>query len=628
MEKVFIGDIEADGLLDTATRVWCGVFKNVDTNEKYKFRPHQIEEMLTFMDTIDVLIMHNGIGYDWRLLKKLHGYVYRGRKVDTLIMSRLQDPNRRSPPHCPNKIAPHSVEAWGYRVGRGKPEHNDWSQFSEEMLHRCDEDVEIQHLILKELIKEANGKNWKDALQMTYKLFDVLNMSEEYGWLVDKEHMDFSIYMLTRWISMIDRVVIPYLPIILEIEETKKNGEYNYVRKPFKKDGSYSESALRWCEEVSIDSRSGIIGGPFSRISFRPVNLESNKETKEFLLSYGWSPVDWNYNSEGERTSPKLSHDDPFEGIDNKLGKLVAKRVQCKHRRATLVGWSQVIRDDGRIPSIVVGLTTTARARHQNIVNVPGGKSFFGKWMRKCFITKPGWKLVGTDSDACQIRMLAARMGDDNYTDSVLNGKKEDGSDQHSVNMRAAGLSSRDDAKTFFYGIIFGAGDKKTGKIVKGNADDGKRLKEKFFEGLPALKNLVDKLTDEWRATAKKVYNPKFNRMEYADGYIIGLDGRPIYVPSEHMVLVYALQSDEAIMMSAAYLKFYQWMNKAGYKWGEDYGIVCWYHDEWTTECREEIAEHVAELAKNAITWAGEYFKIACPHLGQSKIGNNWWEIH
>ncbi len=95
--KVCVGDLEANGFLRIANKVWCGVFKNIKTGELHKFRPHQIKEMLDFLDTVDVLIMHNGIGYDWPLLERLYGYKYKGKKVDTLIMSRLLNPKRLVP---------------------------------------------------------------------------------------------------------------------------------------------------------------------------------------------------------------------------------------------------------------------------------------------------------------------------------------------------------------------------------------------------------------------------------------------------------------------------------------------------------------------------------------------------
>ena len=313
--KIATGDLEADGLLDTATRVWCGVFKE-DNGTVVKFRPDQIPQMLEYMDTIDVLKMHNGIGYDWPLLKKLYGYVYRGKKVDTLLMSRLTNPKRTVPFNCPNKgIGPHTVEAWGYRLGRGKPEHDDWSQFSEAMLHRCSEDVEIQTLIYDSLLEESKGGNWRNAFLLTFELFENLQLQEEYGWLVDQKHMTRCIRVLDRYIRWIDRKVVPQLPNILEVEETKEKGEYKYVKKPFLKSGEYSESVVNWCTRNSLPILDKPVLGCFTRVGFRKTDLNSNAETKDFLLSVGWEPLEWNENDEGERTSPKLSKLDPFEGF-------------------------------------------------------------------------------------------------------------------------------------------------------------------------------------------------------------------------------------------------------------------------------------------------------------------------
>jgi hypothetical protein len=626
--KIGLFDLESNGLLQQATKVHCGVFKELGTKASIKFRPNEINAMLEHMDSYDVLIAHNGIGFDWPLLKKLYGYEYKGKKVDTLIMSRLLNPKRLVPANCPNKKAgPNSIEAWGWRVGRGKPEHNDWENFSEGMLHRCSEDVEILELTYNELLKEAKGKNWKNAFLLSFKLFENLQKQEEYGWLVDREHMLSCISQLEHWIKRIDSVLIPLLPLILEINETKKEGIYNYVSKPFLKSGKASESVSKWLASIGVLDCDSPVAGPFSRVSFRYTDLNSNKETKQYLLDQGWEPLEWNINDDGERSSPKMSKDDPFEGINGKVGKLVARRVQCRQRKSIIEGLIQLIRPDGRIASVVNTLAVTGRATHRNIVNIPKAGSFYGKQMRKMFICKPGFVLVGTDSDACQIRMLCGRMNDDEYTDNVLNGKKEDGTDIHSVNMRAAKLPDRDAAKTFFYGFLFGAGDAKVGKIVKGSSGDGKRLKEQFLNGLPALKKLLEILTKEWKQTARSKYNPQFNRMEYFNGVITGLDGRPIIVPSEHQILVYILQSDEAICMSAAFNKLNKDLEKK-YVWGKDYGTVAWVHDEYTIECRKEIAEDVKRISEEAIVWAGKFYKIPCPHIGDGKIGENWYAIH
>jgi DNA polymerase-1 len=625
--RVACFDVEANGFVNEATHVHCAVVKILGGASR-SFRPTQIREFLDYLDTFDVLIVHNGIGYDWPLLERLYGYKFKGKKVDTLIMSRLLDPKRMVPYNCPNKqTGPNSIEAWGWRVGRGKPEHNDWENFSEEMLHRCSEDTEILELTYYALLEEAKGKNWRNAFLLSFELFENLQKQEEYGWLVDQEHMKVCIRQLTKWIDRIDAVLTPRLPDVLEINETKKAGEFGYVKKPFLKSGKYAENVVKWCADGGLRDDDRSVCGPFSRISFRKVDLNSNAETKDYLLSLGWEPLEWNTNDDGDRTSPKLSKDDPFEGLEDKVGKLVAKRVQCRQRRSIVEGLQQLVREDGRIASVVNTLAVTGRATHRNIVNIPAaGKSFFGKQMRRIFICKEGYVLVGTDSDSCQLRMLGGRMGSSEYIRALTTGDKSKGTDLHSLTKKIGDIESRDIAKNVMYCLLFGGGDVKLGKTAK-QVGRGKELREKLYKGFDGLGDLMERLSQEWKATAKQRYNPKFNRMEYYDGSITALDGRPIKVPSEHQLLVYLLQSDESIMMAKAY-NLANSRLAAKFKYGVDFGFCTWMHDEYQVECREEIKEEVKVICEQAITDAGIFFNIKCPHIGDASYGRNWYETH
>ncbi len=119
----------------------------------------------------------------------------------------------------------------------------------------------------------------------------------------------------------------------------------------------------------------------------------------------------------------------------------------------------------------------------------------------------------------------------------------------------------------------------------------------------------------------------QFEVTEYYNGKIRGLDGRHITIASSHALLVYAVQSDEAITMAAAYCLMYKRLIKK-YKWGVDFGIVCWYHDEVTVECREEISQDVANIMEKCIHDAGNFFKLSVPQEGDAEIGKNWYDIH
>lgn len=632
MTKVRVFDIEANGL--TPDTIHCMVFRSLDDKQVDMFRPHQMKEATAFMDSCDVLIGHNILSYDLPAVKKVLGYEYKGKKVDTLLMSRLQCPNRPIPPAARGDAkamkSPHGLGCWGYRVGLGKPEHEDWENFSEEMLVRCDSDVRINVLVYHELMKEGKGLPWRDAHMLTFKLFENLQKQEEAGWLIDQEYMKKCIRLLEHWIRKVDIVLADKLPLVCDILETKKDGEYNYVRKPFMKSGKYSASVERHYGDVS-----SIVCGPFTRISYRPIDLGSAAEVKDWMLSQGWEPAEWNLDDDGNQRSPKMPKDGEFPGVEGKEGKLYVKRAKAVHRKSNIEGWLKRVREDGRLESRVTGLADTRRAKHGNIANVPNAEAFFGKQMRKGFICKEAWVLVSADAASCQDRMMANRAGNAEFTAMLLDGKKEDGTDSHTLAMvginevlRRFKLNpiSRGKAKNFNFGWTFGASDAKLGKMCGGSKEVGSQIREALRQVFPAKAALIDKITAEWRKNAKRRMN-RWNKMEYYDGWIAGLDGAPIFIKSEHAVLVYAVQSDEAVYMSAVYNLVHRYLDRK-FKWGEEYNVVCYYHDEISVECQEHIAKDVAMIMEKAFSDASKYFKLTVPQVGEAAIGHNWLEVH
>lgn len=150
-------DAEANGFLDVADRVWC-IAATTERGGKVLFTPADIKDGLDYLHQSDILTGHNIKGYDLPLFKKVYGWEPLPHQaiVDTLIMSRMLMPKRENPAgYVGNK--PHSLEAWGYRVGMSKPEHTDWSQYSEAMGNRCIWDVKINKAVLKELERETGS---------------------------------------------------------------------------------------------------------------------------------------------------------------------------------------------------------------------------------------------------------------------------------------------------------------------------------------------------------------------------------------------------------------------------------------------------------------------------------------
>ena len=119
-----------------------------------------------------------------------------------------------------------------------------------------------------------------------------------------------------------------------------------------------------------------------------------------------------------------------------------------------------------------------------NMAQVPNSGSEYGVECRELWTVEPGNKLVGIDASGLELRMLAHYMKDDQYTNEILNG------DIHTANQKAAGLESRNTAKTFIYAFLYGAGSRKIGSIVGGSEEEGTALIERFLKNTPALRKL------------------------------------------------------------------------------------------------------------------------------------------
>jgi len=142
---ITVFDTESNGLLEEADTVHCAVTKD-NRGILHKYNPDEIHKFIDTLKDSDVIVCHNLIDHDLPLLEKLYGYRHEGKVLDTLVLSRLLQPER---------VGRHGLEAWGERFGVPKPKHEDWSVYTPEMLYRCEQDVEINYKTLYYLLKEA-----------------------------------------------------------------------------------------------------------------------------------------------------------------------------------------------------------------------------------------------------------------------------------------------------------------------------------------------------------------------------------------------------------------------------------------------------------------------------------------
>jgi len=565
-----IWDIEADNLLDEVTQVWCHVFRDVDTDDVYTFDPTQLDEALKFLDDkVTLLIGHNIIDYDLRVLNKLYGYQYKGKLLDTLVYSRTIWPHLKEldfksyqkGKFDSKMIGSHSLKAWGYRLGELKGSFNtgidSFSEYSTEMLDYCVQDTNVNKVLYERIMSKGFSQG---ALELEQKLHTLLVQQEERGFPFDVTKAEQLFTTLqTRKLDIEQQLQETFEPTIIEMKTKTKTV---------------------------------------------PFNPASRQQIADRLIKRGWKPD--LFTESGE---PKVD-ETVLAGIDMPEAELLNEYLMLNKRIGQIGTGKQAwlkLQKEGKIHGRVNHMgAVTSRCTHNNpnLGQVPSVGAPFGKECRELFTSPSGYSLLGADASGLELRCLAHYMAaydDGKYSSVVLDG------DVHTTNQEAAGLPTRSNAKTFIYGFLYGAGDEKIGKIVGKGSKEGKALKTKFLNGLPALKMLRQKVS---KAAEK--------------GWIRGLDGRIIPIRHSHAALNTLLQSCGAIICKTWYVYVAEALEKAGL----DAQIVAFVHDEVQVVVKKGQEDEAGRLIQRAMRDVEQQFKFRCRLDSEYQYGNNWADTH
>jgi len=565
MKLVF--DIEGNGLAELtiekevpiieATRVWCMCAMDVDTGKMYTFLEHEMEEGIELLRSASVLIGHNIIQYDIPLLERLYGEIDT-KLYDTLIVSRLMYPDRRDHPFGGN-----SLRAWGEYLKCQKIQYDlGFNEYHPDMVKYCRQDTVVTKKIFEYQIKSGFLVDYPKSIKLEHDVAKIISdqMSNGIGFNLEAANM-LEYNLLMEKVLIEDQMSETFPPIVKE----------------------------RWSEKTGKRLK--------DRTTF--FNPASRKQIADRLYNkYGW------IGPKTDKGNPKVDSK-VLKELKYPEAKTLVRYFDTIKMLSQLSDWilRAVSSRDGRIHGYInTQGTVTGRmtASQPNLQQVSGDSR-----TRALFVPREGWVQIGIDASGLEARLLANRMArwdDGNYGETVLNG------DIHTVNQKAAGLQTRADAKTFFYALIYGAGDGKIGKIVGKRAKEGKVIKNKFFDNMPALKNLIDNCQFQ---VAKK-------------NTITLLDGREVPCRAKHKALNVQIQGDGAILMKLAQTKF----SKSLEKYKDRVAFMATIHDEWQLECEPEIADDVGRLGTDAIIDAGYELDCHVQMAGEYHIGNNWSECH
>ena len=549
-------DIETNGLLDEATNVHCIVAYDIDGKKPYVFKGDECRVRFpNFARNVSQFIMHNGLSFDAPMLNKLCGTKIKDNSIlDTLILSQLFNPMRDGG---------HSLESWGERFKFPKGSIENFDYYTEDMLEYCKQDVNITYKLYNYL-KEEGSKFSKRSIDLEHRIRKIINDQENFGFYLD----------------------IPYATTFMASLQDRSQDIYNQLQEVFPPIVTTGR----------VHKRSG---KPLKDI-IEPFNPASRKQIGERLMELGWEPT--------KKTDKGnvIVDEDVLSKIDMDEAKLISEYLLLQKRHTQIASWVEAVKTDGRVHGRVLTLrTVTGRMAHTspNMAQVPAVYSPFGKECRSCWTVQnpETHSLVGTDASGLELRGLAHFMDDQNFVNEILNG------DVHTANQKMAGLQNRDQAKTFIYALMYGAGAAKIGLIVGGDYKTGENLINKFMSNMPKFNLLKNKLTKASES-----------------GMIRGLDGRLLHIRSEHASLNTLIQGSGAVICKQWLVQMIDKIQESGI----DAKLVASVHDEYQFEVANDDTEKFGEITNTAIKEVQDIYDLKCPLDSEFKIGKNWAETH
>ena len=539
-------DIEADSL--NPTKVHCVVAKDVDTGKVYPFPPDLLHGFRDWSLGVKQFIMHNGISFDAPVLNRLLGTNIKPHQiVDTLILSQLLNPMRDNG---------HSLEAWGNKLAMPKGDVDTFEVYTPDMLEYCKQDVNITHKLFEVLQKEGRGFS-KSSVYLEHQVRLIIDQQEKNGFYLDMQKA-MSLYNKLRD----------------EANELEKWAVTNF-------------------DPTVVELK--------TKTKYIPFNIGSRQQIAERLMELGWKPKQ--HTDKGNI----IINEAVLDTIELPEAKKFSRFFLLQKRIAQIKSWIEACDDtDGRVHGRVMTLKTiTGRMSHHspNMAQIPAVRSPYGKECRDCWTVDNPYthSIVGTDASGLELRCLAHLMNDATFTDILLTG------DIHTHNMQMAGLTNRDQAKTFIYAFMYGAGASKIGQIVGAGAKEGQQLINKFLSSMPALKRVRDSVT---KAANK--------------GMIKGIDGRLLHIRSPHSALNTLIQGAGAVVCKVWLINMIKRIRRIGV----DAKLVASIHDEYQFEVLNKDVKRFGQLTKDAMKDTEKQLHMKCPLDNEWMVGRTWAQTH
>jgi hypothetical protein len=670
-------------------KIHCIAIK-VDDNPTQIYTSHYLpgsngtlNNALEILNSVDLVIAHNGIGFDCIVVNNILGTLHTPC-LDTMLLAKLiytKDELMELDYTIPNfnkqKYGSFSLEAFGDRMNYPKGSHSDWSKLTTSMMQYCTQDVDVTYQLYQNLLSAKNFPS-QSVIDLEHEVAAIIAEQIHYGFYYDVDNGRALMQKLMHeQLSISIRLSRTFKPLILrkapdvtpaKPRRTKQyiiDENYQYLTAIAYHPFQYTilkNKKIRFKKYIWFTVPHRIVYTHYSNGTYTPVELTKFDPGSRHKIRHWLKQMyDFEFSTYTDKNTAKVDGEELTALGD--YGTDLRRYLKIVKDLSQLRGLNEAIRSDSTITShIDTNGTVTGRftSSSVNLNQIPAAKEF-----RELFIAPEGWTFVGTDFGGQENVNLAEALWEfDNgrLNDIIISGDKDLGTDLHSLNAAACGVS-RTDAKPLWFGLLYGSSATLTGYTLLGRKDYTDFTEQEWDVAVTAIEKRIKEVDGDYLYPVKSGqsavyvrYNEqlvkqaifgkqvqdrlikstnglsdlikKLSKDAEKNGGILTLGGRLIPVDSPHKCLNYFCQGQGAEAMKNYLIIIHAAFAEAGLIHGEHFKQQATIYDEVDFIVRDDCVETVKHILQTSYAKVSEVLGMKCTYTGEVLSGKNWAECH
>lgn len=326
----------------------------------------------------------------------------------------------------------------------------------------------------------------------------------------------------------------------------------------------------------------------------------------------------------GKRTKTGYSTD--AKALEFLIGKhpiieyLLEYRQLSKLNSTYVDGFLKLLDKNNRVHSIFKQTETrTGRlsSTQPNLQNIPI-RTEIGKNMRKFFIAKDGYMLIGADYSQIELRILADISQDPNMIDAFT--KKQDihistASKIFNIPIDAVSSSQRSYAKSINFGILYGMGAFSLAKEIDSSVEQAKEYIEDYLENFKKIKIYMEKTIQN--AKINGFVSTKFNRIRHIPELLSS--NKNIISLGERLAMNTPIQGFAADIIKIAMIDVFNKLKSENI----DGNLILQVHDELILEILEKDVKRALPILSSCMENA---VSLSIPLAVDINYGKSWYD--